>query len=484
MKKINTTFYYSFKRSVRPTRKQSGAISLVTAITLPVVAGVLALAIDISFALAERNAMQSAADSAARAGAQIKSVEGATLEQIQAEVWAITKANGFEHNPNENSPNYTNVIVNYKPTTGNYTTAPNALEVLIFKRSTPIFGAAMNLFAGNKGVRAVGNWDFSPCLVALNTSSTGAATGISIAGGTDLTANCAVYSNSPSASASVTAQGGSFLRYTNLYMAGNTTSGGVLPFDGSSQVFPDSSAIANPFKRVVAQIPTVQPSSGAPTRVVYTASYNANAANPGSVTPACSVPLSDQKLAATKTTTQGFDSTNSTLYLAPGYYANGINVTSNICGPTTTVTNVKLLDGTYYLDGSGFTHTATSVDGSSVNMVLMNNAIFDSAGANLTLGPYSAGAFPGITVIGNGSKNGFIGFTSSTGGTAAYKVSITGNFVLPNFDVKVAGNVTFIKQCLTLIANSLNLNASGEIGGGCTSFLLGSAAVPGFKLVE
>jgi Flp pilus assembly protein TadG len=126
MKRIFTKFSVealSSKLSLRPRRRQRGSIMLLTAVTLTVMLGMLALSIDLGFAFSSRGQLQNGIDSAALAAAAamrltIEGTEAAPHETALAENLAIQYA-GF------------NQVRRYVDPNPQGTPQPNANQIVI-----------------------------------------------------------------------------------------------------------------------------------------------------------------------------------------------------------------------------------------------------------------------------------------------------------------------------------------------------------------
>lgn len=461
---------------------QRGAISLLTVISLPLIFGILVLSVDVSYALSMKSNMQGAADNAARSAAELRSIEGSTYAMVLKEARAVAAANGYVHGTNAS------VNVNLFPniTTGNFTSAANAVEVLISSTSTPFFGSMMSLVVGQVGVRAVSDWDSAPCLVALNPANSGSS-GIQIGGNTTLTAECGVVSNNSSMTASVTVGGsGGKLTASTLRMGGNTVDPLI---DAPNRVI--GVQTPNPFQAVVDTLPTQFGYDTTRTvRGNTTTTYGVLSKDPTatqqSVSTTCATTYTGTANDRPGIWTSPATGT-STLVLSPGYYASGIQVKAIMCDSRSTkynLTDVKMLPGNYFLDDTapgGFNQSELSLVGNNVAIVLMNTADFSMVGGKIELSNYLDGAYPNVTVIGNTNTSGFAGFTSNT----IERASLTGSFVMPRKDFKVAGNVTFApNKCLLFVGWYLQLNSSGNLGGGCTSSRMNLTMLRGPRLRE
>src|SRR5882672_11261375 len=110
----------NFKRMLRLFgHDQSGSYMIVAAVAMPVLVGTASLGTEVGWWLYTHKNMQSAADSAAVSAATAGS-------NLNAEADTVTALYGFT-----NGTKNVTVTVNQPPSTGNYTSSPQAVEVLI-----------------------------------------------------------------------------------------------------------------------------------------------------------------------------------------------------------------------------------------------------------------------------------------------------------------------------------------------------------------
>lgn len=499
MTRKRRTFIFGIGANRLRRRQQRGSVSVMTAVSLPVLLGVVALSVDVSYALSEKAVLQGAADNAARAAAQLKGLNGASYESVEAEALAVAAAHGYIDKKVDNAKANATVLVFSPPdpkTPSNYHNE-KAVEVRITKTLPAFFSGGFTIAVGNTGVRAVAMNAFAPCLVALKKTSAGTS-GIDILGGTGLYAPCAVVSNSPDKTKSVTTGGSSsnntFLKTSMLRMKGWTTDPYVTVLPGGTILGNLDTYFDNPFQNLVDKLPLSAPDKPIPAGTLTVTADNikdiyckTSTANLGQVTD----PSSSGTDATYYTGPAGVytdPTTNKkTLKLPPGYYPSKLNITGTICSGVN-LSQVVLTSGTYYLGGgfdyAGGTTTSTlmPLKGNRVTLALLNGSDFNVQSGDILLGPPKDpnNQYQGITVIGGGSEaSSFTGFTS-----ANIKADITGNWVLPSKYFSVTGNVNFEKKCLTLVAAALKLASSGNIGGACSSTRLTPDKERASELVE
>jgi len=147
-------------------RSEEGSILMLTALSMVVLLGMLALAVDGSYMYTERNRMAAAADAAARAGAQEYRRDPAS--NLQAFANREVVRHGF--NPAVD----TTVTVNRPPSSGSFTANPNYVEVIVSRPTASFFARILsNVWATmTPGARAVAGTSSGPnCIVILGTES-------------------------------------------------------------------------------------------------------------------------------------------------------------------------------------------------------------------------------------------------------------------------------------------------------------------------
>src|SRR5206468_6871421 len=124
---------------------QSGNYTMITALMAPMLLGLVGLGTENGVWLYTHQTAQSAADAAAFSAAQSYSVNGAGIgaggdnSNLAKEANAIAANYGFV-----NGKDGVSVTLNRAPKSGNYTTAPNAVEVIITQVQPRLFSALWN----------------------------------------------------------------------------------------------------------------------------------------------------------------------------------------------------------------------------------------------------------------------------------------------------------------------------------------------------
>lgn len=170
----------------RFARDQAGSYVIVVALMMPVLIGTAGLGTEVVWWLYKHKDMQSAADSGAVSAATAGS-------NLTAEANSVTASYGYA-----NGVNNVNVTVNQPPSTGNYTSAPQAVEVIVTQPqprllsslfgSGPVVITARAVAVPNSG---------TGCVLALDPTASSA---VAVNGSNNLNLiNCNLYSDSNAA---------------------------------------------------------------------------------------------------------------------------------------------------------------------------------------------------------------------------------------------------------------------------------------------
>lgn len=381
---------------------------MITALTLPALVGVAALAIDTSLWSKAKNDLQGAADSAAL-GAVVAAGAGATTAQATTEAKAIAAADGFVDGQNGLS-----VTVNNPPQTGSYTTNNGAYEVLISQPQTLFFGRLWMSAAPTINVRAVAGKAGTPaCLIALDTAAKDALT---MSGGTTTVTgtNCTVAVNSANAEAA-NLSGGASIDAKNFFVDGSYATSGGSKVTGT----------------VKTGVTTTDPYStlAVPTFTSCNAAYSISG---------------------------GSASINQ------GCYA-GISVSGGA--------NLTLNAGTYIISGGSLNVSSSTLSGSGVSIVLTKNAsnsygsVTISGGSTVTITPTTSGALQGVAIYMD--RNAPTSTINNISGGSNF--SIEGSLYFPSQKVNYSGGSGSGSGCLQLIARLLVFSGGSTFGIACGS---------------
>ena len=404
---------------------QSGNYLIITGLLLPVLVGIVGLGTDYGLWTYTHQAMQSAADSGAVSAATAY-VNGNT-SGLATQANAVASSYGFVNGTND-----VTVTVNRPPRSGNYTTNPNAIEVIVQQPQTPIFSAVVRSQRVNITSRAValGNGDGKGCVLALDGTASGATTG---QGSTTVNLkNCSLYDNSNNASA-LTVGGSAKLNALSVNVVGGISGqSGITTTQGT---WTGVTAATDPYATVVNPTPTGT-----------------------SVNNCCS---------------HGTDT------LSPGVYKNGMKLVAGA--------NITLNPGVYYIEGSGLDVAGgATLSGTGVTLVFTSSNGSNYAGAKINGGAVvnltapTTGPFAGIVMFGDRNMPVGTSFTFNGGSTQSF----TGALYLPKGDVKFAGGANTDTGCTQLIADTITFTGNSNFAINCTGTGTKPLASTNIALVE
>ncbi len=397
----------------RSARNERGQIVLMSALVLPVILGIAALAIDASFMYEKRNRLHAAADSAAKSAAlEVRrgNTSGANLlAYAQREVIA----QGFN----------SSVIsaVNCPPTSGSYTggtcgTTSSYVEVILQESTSTFFAKVLGFSSMSPRARAVAGASFgTTCMITLGTSGLG----LDISNNANLNGpECAIAVNSASSPAVTVGNNGHVnvesVSITGSYSVGNNGSISPTPETATPPASDPLSGLAAPS---VSSPCTTNGSPGTP----YSLGNNAS----GSVGPG---------------TYCGFNlANNATLTLTPGNYviSGGISIGNN--------SKVNGTGGVMIYNLSGI-------------LQLNNNS-------QLNIVAPTTGTWAGVGFFQPASNTQTINITNN----GIYNV--TGITYAPNGAFRVSNNGNMTGACSIIVALSVALaNNAGTLASDCSTF--------------
>ena len=215
-------------------RDRSGSVLIYTAFAAPVLLGVAGLSIDVSTWYAHARLVQSAADSAAIAGA---------LEVMRSgEAQAITDAAELDATTNGYDGVSDTLTVNNPPLNGPSVGASDTVEVIL-ERATPSFFAHAVLGGpATVSARAVARVDINDtCVWALNPTEQGAVT---VSGGAQVNLDCGILVNSDDPAA-LNQGGSSCLTATKIKVVGDYAGTCLTPSNPLTGVNPVADPMAS-----------------------------------------------------------------------------------------------------------------------------------------------------------------------------------------------------------------------------------------------
>lgn len=382
----------------RSLRSEEGSILMLTALSMVVLLGMVALAVDGSYMYTERNRMAAAADAAARAGAQEYRRNPAS--DLQAFANREVVRHGF------NPATDTTVTVHRPPSTGPFTANTNYVEVIVSRPTASFFASILsNVWSTlTPGARAVAGTSSGPnCIITLQTGGTS----LTVGGTVDLdVSSCNIQANG------------------NMQVgngSGSIISGGIA-VEGTCTGCPAGTVTGAP--RATDPLATLAPPTnpyGTPTTVVV-----ANNQPPVTLTPGWYDKI---------------DIGNSDIInFQPGFYW--------ITGPIFTG-NSATLNGSgvfFYLDGVAPSGPCTLA--SLVGCINIPN------GAEINLSAMTSGAYEGILFFQARTNQTDVYFKN----TGDYDMS--GAMYFPTADVSY-GNSGASNDCTLFVSNTLQLGAGG-----------------------
>lgn len=411
----------------RLTRDRSGAVAVMTALSLTALLGVAGLGTEASLWYVTKRTMQGAADSAAYSAA-VGAAAGQSSTNAKAEAQAVTAQYGYV-----NGGNNVIVTVNNPPLSGSHTSDTSAYEVIV-SQPQPRFISALFL-SSNATIsgRAVATQATSGagngCVLALDK---GAVVDVSDTGGATLNINnCSLYVNSDDPRGALTMSGGSIINAWSAYIVGKPAISGGAALNTTHGVFTGTSAIADPYAGT--PVPALGSCAGG-----YT-TYPSIAGG-------------------------------TTIALTAGTYCGGLNVSGG--------STVNLSPGTYVMNGGSFSIAGGSTiacptcsGGSGVTIVLTGSGsnyatVNIAGGANVSLTAPNSGTYSGLAFF-QDPKAPTTGTDSFSGGSTQ---NINGAIYFPDQTVAFAGGSSVAgAQCTQLVANEIQISGGTSLSSNCSS---------------
>ncbi len=407
---------------------ERGSVAVQIALTLVVILGMVSLGAEVTSVLLKQRRMQTAADSAAVAGAT--ALGAGTNVTLEAD--AVAAANGFTNGVDE-----VTVTVNNPPLTGTHAANSSAVEVIVKQPQTLPLASLIYSGTWTPGARAVAliSSSASYCALQLDTSATA---GVLISNGADVNMNACGLGANATGSTAVTINGGAKLTATSLTVSGTTsvTNGGHLNISGTTSV--NQPAMADPYASV--NVPTY----GACT---YSSIYQ-----PGW--------------------------TNS-LTLSPGVYCGGMNIANGI-------PNVVMNPGVYIIKGGTFTlGGGIKITGTGVTIVLTGSGSnYATAnignGVTVTLSAPTSGTMAGLLFYQDRNAPNS-GSNTLQGGAA---MSLTGALYFPSQKLVLNNGAKTAAACTQLVAWRLEFQGGATLNSTCTGTGITPIGDSSAKLVE
>lgn len=384
---------------------RQGAVAIVLALLLPVLVGMITLGVEGGLWFAERRELQTAADSAALAGAWELMDGNAAGVTAAAQIDAAR--NGFD------AVGGASIEVNTPPLSGAYVGNADAVEVLVSRPQTLLFSALfMNaLTVGARAVAQVGGQG-DVCVLALEQFA-GSAAEFTGSATVDLT-GCGVAANSSSSQALAVSGSATLIADFIQTVGGYDVSGsGVLDVDATRT---GTSPIADPYADLMA------PAAGACTKTEFKA--------------------------------------NKTETINPGTYCKGMDITAQA--------NVTFNPGVYIIKGGTVKiNGQATVSGTGVTIILTGDAggyaqMDINGGANVNLVAPTTGTWAGISVFQD--RNAPTGDNKFNGGST---MEFTGALYFPAQEVKFTGGNQSGGGCTRIVAKLVTFTGNADLDNQC-----------------
>ncbi len=393
---------YPLKRLTRLWKGRAGGVFVYFAIAAPVLIGLAGASIDIGLWYANKRLAQSAADSAALAGAlELRRTDETDANAIHADVETAVNLdatiNGYSAGNGDsivvdtsNSPRVAVTIT--RPT-------PGLLSQVVFTEQT------------NVAARAVAQADVNDsCIWSLNPSASGAVT---VQGNAQVDLGCGVIANSGSG-AGINENGTGCLNATEVKVVGGT---------GGDCINPTAGTGIDPIDDPLAALQA-----------------------PSYVNPPC---INQPPVTGGGPNPQ---------FLNPGVYCNQLMIN--------TTRKVILNPGLYVLDGASLSISGNSdVEGTDVSFYLtengnVNDDITISGGAKVILSAPSDGPLPGILFYQD--RNTTANITHNLTGGA--DMQLNGIIYFPNTDLNFTGGATLTQSASIIIADEVTFTGDVHLG--------------------
>ncbi len=437
---------------IKILKDQTGQVLVMTALSMTVLVGFLALAIDVGMLFRAKRNMQIAADAAAIAGA-LDYKYNSSVSSAQAAGEAAATANGLTATGTcpISDPTKTYVCINIPPVYGANAGVSGFVEALVTQPNRTIFMPMVSHSSNSVvavGARAVaGSTTSSACIWTLAKSGKD----ISLTGsGSIIAKKCGIYDDS-NASDALTLTGSGSVSAKSIGIAGNysvTGSGSVSPNPPTTGIAP----AADPLSTLSA--PTItggsctgtlaacNPSNSGTGNLVVSPGNYTSISNSGTGT----VTLSPGNYVITGNLT---NSGSGSLILGAGNYSIGGNFSSSASSSITLGAGLYTVGGNLNLTGSG------SLTGLGVSFYTQGSTTVAGSGSMDLTAPTS------------GANDGVLFFQSRTDADA---MSLTGSggdvmqgiVYAPDAALTLTGSGSF-SASLDIIVDSLTVAGSGSI---------------------
>ena len=358
--------------------------------------------------------MQGAADAAAySAGIAYNNNNGTSI---------VTQAKGMTAQMGYvDGQNGATVTVNQPPKSGNYTSSPTAIEVIVQQPQQRFFSSLLLSSNPTVNARAVATLSNPSCVLALDQTANQA---ISISGSSSITTECDIASNSNATNA-ISMSGSSKITTPCLVAVGNVSATSGLNLTQCTSPTTGAAANVDPYQSV----PEPTPSG------------------------ACLTPVTS----------------GNTLTFSPGTYCSGISISGS--------KSATFQAGVYYVEGNFQLSGSATASGTGVTFFVTAAGTVQFTGSSTaTFAAPTSGTYSGIAFFGDRTGSGSNNFTG--GGTSV----ITGALYFPTQSITYSGGSSGGSDCTQLVADKITISGSAYLKSDCPGD--GLADLPTVRLVE
>ncbi|WP_324402027.1 TadE/TadG family type IV pilus assembly protein [Bradyrhizobium sp.] len=400
-------------------RDESGSYAIILGLLMPVLVGTAGLGTEVAWWLYLHKSMQSAADS----GAVSAATAGTNLD---VEANSVTASYGYA-----NGVNNVAVTVNQPPSTGNYVSTPQAVEVIVSQPQPRLLSALFGSGTVLVTARAVAVPNSGTgCVLALDPTASSA---VAVSGSNNLNlVNCNLYSDS-NAAPSLNVSGSAAVSANQVGVVGTVS--GTSNITAQNGIKTGMRAVTDPYQNVVPTMPTW-----------------------------CDT---NNKIQVKGTTT-----------LSPGVYCGDVSVNA---GATLT-----LDPGIYYFNGANLSVAGNaSITGNGVTLIFTgsgNNwgSATIGSNANVTLTAPTSGTTQGIVMYSDRNMPVGTAFSLEGGGTQNFGGAID----LQNAALKFSGGNGTTTSCTQIIADTITFTGSSNVQVNCAALGTNAIGVQTAQLVE
>ena len=229
LKKLKSAFGPSLtKRRVAPVmtrlaRDERGVIIIMFALLLPIMIGFIGMGVEVAYWFQDRRDLQAAADAGALAGAyevaedRVSSAEAVAQREAEANGWSSSNGDTILVNNDQINSTF--------PSSGNFDTDDNAIEVILTRTLQPLFiGYFMdNLTLTAGAVATVVAGATEACVLALGSGLAPGASDITVSGGASVTMSGCTFATNSTNNAAIKLTGGGSLTADCVYSGGGIT---------------------------------------------------------------------------------------------------------------------------------------------------------------------------------------------------------------------------------------------------------------------